>query len=385
MMNKTLILMAGLLSSSLLLSCGGGVTTVPDIQREKIAYVGTVPFEPPLVYQEEASLVGPDAELGKQIIQKIQETSTSMVDTDIKLMWINRTYGSLISALKNHEIHFILGVFAVTEQRRQEILFSEPYYTSELVLVINPVHKNITPDSLQGVNIGVREGTGVEDFVNGKYASSTITPFKTLDDAVLALRRSEIDCVIDDKYMAAYSLQETPGAGHMDFGPEVLGTIDCAVGMKKGDTVLLELVNQVISQVASNDQYSKWLEQHAGNRVQSVLDRHQERLEQARKASEPRNVTIRVNRAENFKIDIYKMANLRFVLTNQTTGEKSSSSPIRFEGSTALATVTVPPGSYILALHKFNFQSSIDIGPNDPKQVPINIRLTSSGVVVRKG
>ena len=384
-MDKKQILMAGLLSSLLLLSCGGGTTTVPDIQREKIAYVGTVPFEPPLIYQEGAALVGPDAELGQRIIQRIQETSDSMVDTDIKLMWINRTYSSLIPALKNHEIHFILGVFAITEERKKEIQFSDPYYTSELVLVINPVHKTITSDQLGTANIGVREGTAVADFVKRKYASSTVTPFKTLDDAILALRRSEVDCVIDDKYMAAYSLQETPGAVHMDFGPEVLGTVDCAVGIKKGDKVLLELVNQVLAELKGADQFTKWINQHAGNRVQTVLDRHQERLDQARKASEPREITIRVTRAANFKIDIYKMANLRFVLTNQSTGEKTSSSPIRFEGSTAVATATAPPGSYILALHKFNFRASIDIGPNDPKQVPINILLTSSGVVVRKG
>ena len=30
-------------------------------------------------------------------------------------------------------------------------------------------------------------------------------------------------------------------------------------------------------------------------------------------------------------------------------------------------------------------RANLDIGPNDPKRVPINIRLTSSGVVVRKG
>ena len=384
-MYKKLILMAGLLSSLLLVSCERSITTVPDIQREKIAYVGTVPFEPPLVYQEEAELVGPDAELGKRIIQRIQDTSDSMVDTDIKLMWINRTYSSLPSALKNHEIHFIIGVFAITEERKKVLQFSDPYYTSELVLVFNPIHKNITPDQLGTAKIGVREGTGVEEFVKKKYASSTIKPFKTLDDAILALRRSEVDCVVDDKHMAAYSLQETPGAAHMEFGPEVLGTVDCAVGMKKGDTALLELINQVIGELKDGDDFTGWIEQHSGGRIQTVLDRHQERLDQAKKASEPREITIRAARAKNFKIDIYKMANLRFVLTNQKTGKKTSSSPIRFEGSTAVSKATVPPGSYILALHKFNFRASIDIGPNDPKRVPINIRLTSSGVVVRKG
>ena len=81
-MNKKLILLTILMLGVLVLGagCNGSTSAVPDIQREKVAYVGTVPFEPPLVYQEEAELVGPDAELGKRIIQRIQETSRAVVD-----------------------------------------------------------------------------------------------------------------------------------------------------------------------------------------------------------------------------------------------------------------------------------------------------------------
>ena len=386
-MNKKLILLTILMLGVLVLGagCNGSTSAVPDIQREKVAYVGTVPFEPPLVYQEEAELVGPDAELGKRIIQRIQETSDSMVDTEIKLMWINRTYPTLVSALQNHEIHFVMGVFGITEERKKQVDFSDSYYTSELVLVINPVHKPLTPDQIGTAKIGVREGTAVETLVAEKYATSTVTPFKTLDDAILALRRSEVDCVIDDKYMAAYSLEETPGAGHMDFGPEILGSIDCAVAVRKGDKQLLDLVNYVIGGVKEENLIASWIEQHSGGRVQTVLDRHQERLDQEKAAAMPRNLTIRVRRAQGVSIDIYRMANLRFVLTNRQTGDKVSSTPIRFEGSTAVTKATVAPGSYLLQLHKFNFQTGIDIGPNDPENVPINITLTATGVVVRKG
>ena len=386
-MNKKSILLTLLLLSVLVLGagCNGSTSAVPDIQREKVAYVGTVPFEPPLVYQEEAELVGPDAELGKRIIQRIQETSDSMVDTEIKLMWINRTYPTLVSALENHEIHFVMGVFGITEERKKRIDFSDPYYTSELVLVINPIHKKLAPDQLGTAKIGVREGTAVEALVTEKYPTSTVTPFKTLDDAILALRRSEVDCVIDDKYMAAYSLEETPGAGHMDFGPEILGTIDCGVAVRKGDKELLDLVNYVIRGVKEENLIASQIEQHSAGRVQTVLARHQERLDQEKAASMPRNLTIRVRRAQGVSIDIYRMANLRFVLTNRKTGDKVNSTPIRFEGSTAVTRATVSPGSYLLQLHKFNFQTGIDIGPNDPENVPINITLTATGVVVRKG
>ena len=53
-MVKKLILMVGFVALSwMLAACGGAEETVAKIQREKVAYVGTVPFEGPLVYQEE--------------------------------------------------------------------------------------------------------------------------------------------------------------------------------------------------------------------------------------------------------------------------------------------------------------------------------------------
>jgi ABC-type amino acid transport substrate-binding protein len=385
-MVKKLIPLVGLLALSwTLVSCGGPEETVAKIQREKVAYVGTVPFEGPLVYQEEGVLVGPDAELGHRIVQRMQETSDSLVDTPIRLTWINRTYSTLIPSMEKEEVDFILGLFAITEERKTKIQFSEPYYTSELVLLINPAHKDLVLDQVAGAKIGVREGTGVEELVKQKFTSSRVEPFKTVDDAVLALRRSEIDAVIDDKFMVAYSIETTPGAGHMEFGPETVGTIDYAVGIKKRDQALLSLVNGVIAEVKAAGDYPKWISEHAGSRVEDVLARRETRLKQKEKAAEPRQVTIRVSRAKNLRFDIYKMANLRFVLRERNTGNSYNSSPITFEGRVAVARAEVPPGYYVLALPKFNFRTNLEIGPAEPRQIPVRIILGSGGVEVRKG
>jgi ABC-type amino acid transport substrate-binding protein len=385
MVRKLFPVMGLLALSCTLLSCGNAEETVAKIQREKIAYVGTVPFEGPLVYQEEGVLVGPDAELGHRIIQRMQETSESLVDTPIRLTWINRTYPTLIPSLEKDELDFILGVFAITEERKQKIQFSDPYYTAELVLLINPAHKDLSLDQVAGAKIGVREGTGVEELARKKFTSSKIGIFKTVDDAVLALRRSEIDAVVDDKFMLAYSVETTPGAGHMEFDPEVVGTLECAVGVKKRDKALLALINGVIAEVQAADEYSNWISEHAGSRVEDVLARRETRLEQKKKAAQPRRVTIRVSRAKDLRFDIYKMANLRFVLRERNTGNSYNSSPIRFEGRVAVARAEVPPGYYVLALPKFNFRTNLEIGPAEPKQIPVRIILGTGGVEVRKG
>jgi ABC-type amino acid transport substrate-binding protein len=368
-----------------LVGCGDGGATLSRIQGHRIANIGTVPFEPPLIYQKGEELAGPDVELARLIVSRIQDSPDSADQDETRIVWAHRTYSTLVPSLLKGEFDFIVGVFAITEDRKEEIIFSDPYYTSQLVLIVNPVQKDINRSSLGGARIGVRQGTGVEEFVNQEFSSSTVTPFKTLDDAVLALRRSEVDTVVDDQLMAAYSLAMIPGAGHLEIVPEVLGTLECAVGLKWRDTGLQKLVNDVIAEMNQTGLFTTWVEEHAGNCLEEVLARREVRLEKARTAGDPRQITIRVSKSRDLNLDIYRMANLRFALTETGSGESHRSSRIQFEGSEAVARVSVPPGSYKLALQEFSFSTMIEVSTDDPLQVPIFINLTPRGAEVSKG
>ncbi len=371
----------------LLLSCGEGVPgTVAKIHRERMAYIGTVPFEPPLIYQKEGDMVGPDAELGRRIAARLSETRDPEGATEVRLTWINRTYPNLLAALRNAEIDMVVGVFEITEERLREVDFSDPYYVTELVLAINPVHRDLRPGDFAGIRLGVREGTGVEDFVRTTYPSAVVVPFKTLDDAVLSLRRNEIDGVIDDRFMAAYSLATTPGAGHLEIVPTVLGTLEVAVAVRKGDRPLLDIVNPIIAEMREAGEFDRLIEEHQGKQFyREVASRLETRLAEEEMKRRERQVYISVSRAANYEFDIYRMANLRFIFRNQTTGSTIQTSLINFEGRVGKANARVPPGTYTLSLPQFNFSYPVDILPQDSDQVSINIVLSDAGVVVRKG
>lgn len=355
------------------------------MQRERLAYIGTVPFEPPLLYQKEGEMVGPDAELAHRIVQKVNETRATEGGTDVKLMWINRTYPTLIDAIQEGTAELVVAVFAITDERKQKVDFSEPYYTSKLVLVVNPAYKDLRPDNLSGSSIGVREGTGVENFVRNNYKNSKVQTYKTLDDAVLALRHSEVDCIVDDQLMAAYSLATTPGAGYMEVLPDVLGEIQCGVAVKKGDRQLLELVNGVIDQMKKEDIYQQQIASNQGQEyLQQVSARYTERMKEEERRNRSRAVSISVSRDSNVNIDIYKMANLHFTFVPQGGGRNITTTAINFQGRVGKCSARVPPGKYTLSLPEFNFTTPVEISPEDKESVDIEIRLTASGPVLRK-
>ena len=358
--------------------------TLDTIRKNRLIAIGSVPFEAPLLYQREQQWVGPEAELGKRIVESILETvQADGSSSEIEHAWIGLEYSNLASKLENGEVSFVVGVFGITEDRKERVAFSEPYYTSELVLIINPVNRDVRPNLLDGVNIGVREGTAVEQFVRQTYPESTVVAMHTLNDTILALRRGEIGAVIDDRYMAAYSLDTMPIVARLEILPTTLGSVDCAVAVRKQDTRLLEMINEIIGQVKAEDLYTQWLGEEPKDQLARVQQRRPDRLEKELRAEEPRQVVIRVSKDNNYDFDIYRMANLSFILTDEESGKRYTSSRIDFKNRVGISSLSVPPGSYKIVLPKYNNWSPgvVVVQPSDPNRVTVNIRLQRGGQV----
>ena len=366
--------------TALAISCTG---TIERIKENGIVNVATVPHGGPLIYQKEMELVGPDAKLAERIVDRISKVEIgSEQPAQLRLRWISKSYGSWIAALKNREADLAVGALGIREEARQYVQFSDPYYTSELVMVINPTYRREFRGrkDLKGATIGVRESTAVRNLVEKQFLESTAAPFKTLDDALLALRRGEVDVVIEDRNMAAYSLDTVPGFRHLEIFPEVVGKIDCGVAMRKRDDDLRQLVNEVIIEAKAEDKITQWISEHISfDKLAKIEGRRASRLENRDK---PRKVSIRVSKAANFDFDIYRLANLRFTLTDKKTGKSYPSSPISFQRRVAVSQAAVPPGDYVLLLSKYGLQVPIVIESQDSSKIAVNLRLRRGGVDV---
>ena len=382
MYRKTLLLPV-LITALLLSACSETSATFDNIRKNRLIAIGSAPFEAPLLYQAGQEWVGPDTQLGELINESIRESLQEETTIDIDAAWIGLAYDELPQKLENGEVSYVLGVFGITEERKELVAFSQPYYTSELVLVINPLGADIRPDTLAGSTIGVREGTAVEQFVRAEFPDSKIAPVTTLDDAILALRRGEVSAVVDDRYMAAYSLDTMPGTSGLEILPTILGTIEIGVAVPKNAPRLLEMVNSIVARVNSENLYDQWLDGEPKEQVARVEQRHPDRLFNEEKAVEPRRVVIRVSKDDSYDFDIYRLANLNFTLTEEESGESFQSSRIDFQKQVGVSSITIPPGTYKIVLPKYNNWSPgvVQVQASDPDRVTVNIRLRNGGQV----
>ncbi|MGI5173128.1 transporter substrate-binding domain-containing protein [Treponema sp. OMZ 840] len=92
----------------------------------KTVKLGTNAAFPPFEYVEGTEIVGFDITMGQYIAKNF----------NAKLEVVDMAFDSLIPALSSGAIDFIAAGMSVTEERKKNVDFSEPYFASEQVIII---------------------------------------------------------------------------------------------------------------------------------------------------------------------------------------------------------------------------------------------------------
>ncbi|MBQ8353322.1 MAG: transporter substrate-binding domain-containing protein [Spirochaetaceae bacterium] len=106
-----------------------GNITIPDtvtINTDKVVKLGTNAAFPPFEYVDGKNIVGFDISMGQKIA----------AGYGAKLEVVDMAFDSLIPALASDAIDFIAAGMSVTEERKKNVDFSDPYYESKQVVII---------------------------------------------------------------------------------------------------------------------------------------------------------------------------------------------------------------------------------------------------------
>lgn len=106
----------------------GNIVIPPSeiISSEKVIKLGTNAAFPPFEYVDGKDIVGFDISMGEKIAKNL----------DAKLEVVDIAFDSLIPALSSGVIDFIAAGMSVTEERKKNVDFSEPYFASEQVIIV---------------------------------------------------------------------------------------------------------------------------------------------------------------------------------------------------------------------------------------------------------
>lgn len=357
--------------------CGG--KPAPDawaaMQKNKFVRIGTSPFDIPFESAQGPSFEGYDVDLGEEIAK----------DLGYPTKWIPISeFDKTFEALKNGEIEMIISAVAVTEERKKEFAFSDPYFDSGNTMARrrdNPAVKDLA--SLAGKRVGVQTGRTGATFMSAQKeaANVTLTEFKTLDDALGALNRGEIDAVVGDEPIITYSINKSYGTNLITTGVALTHN-QYAVVVRPEETKLLAKISETIARLkragALNAMREKWFQnvmaEAKGER--EALER-EEQLQATPKAVAVRFVkqagsTVEFDRFDGFNIALVGAAGT-FTSTAISTDEAGVSGGCKFPDP-------IPPGDYMLTLSRIRVSRPIKIEKKAVASMTITLTFSGKGL-----
>ena len=187
---------------------------------------------PPYEYHEGENIVGIDVEIAQAIAD---EVGAELVIEDM-------AFDSILTAVQSGKADMGIAGLTITEDRLQNVDFSNSYAIATQVIIVNQDSAIDDPDDLGGKTIGVQLGT-TGDIYAEDIEDATIERYNKGFEAVQALLQNKVDAVIIDNEPAKVFVEQNEGIRIVD---KEFTVEEYAIAVKKGNSDLLEKVNKAI-------------------------------------------------------------------------------------------------------------------------------------------
>lgn len=262
-MNKWGKLSMGLLlTAGLLAGCGSNNNDNNTAANGNTANTGTEtktlimgtsadfpPYEFHKVVDGQDTVVGFDIEIAKDIA----------ADMGAKLEIKDLPFDSLLNELSSGRIDMVISGLSPTPERAEAVGLSDIYYKAEQAVVVREADKDkyATMDSLKGVKLGVQTGSIQEDIAKG-IEGAQLTSLGKISEIVLQLQSNRVDASIMEGPVAKSFVKNVKGLVITDAKPEVEDD-GYVVGVKKGNTELLDQVNKTLKRLGSEGKIDEYV------------------------------------------------------------------------------------------------------------------------------
>ena len=252
-MKKFLLLgMAGLFAAAslALAGCGGSPNAASSGSGsgDKVLRVGTNADFAPFEFQDEGGkeYQGFDMDLIRAVAKEMGYTA------DIQ----NLNFDGLIPAIGSKNIDVAVSGMTINDERKEKVLFSDPYYKSGLTIVVKKDNTAINKfKDLEGKKVAVQIGTTSAEEVK-KIPNVEVKEFNSSADTFMELKAGGVDAVVNDRPVNDYYILKS-GEKDVRTLDELLTSEDYGIAMAKDNTELQKKINDALKKLKDNGEYDK--------------------------------------------------------------------------------------------------------------------------------
>lgn len=229
------------------------MAAVPVSAKETLVF-GTNPEFPPFEFVTSEGVIDMFDGIDMAIAKKIAE------DNDMDVAMENMEFDSLLVALQNNQVDAVIAGMTVTEERKEAVDFSTPYYTATQVMIVKEDSDIAKAEDMADKKICVMQGyTGqvCMDEMGYPYES-----FKKGTEAIMELMNDKCDVVVIDSATAQQYVNDNEGLKIVE-DEEAFGAEEYAIAVQKGNTELLDKINASIEKMLEDGTISELAAQYA--------------------------------------------------------------------------------------------------------------------------
>ncbi|MEP7301092.1 MAG: basic amino acid ABC transporter substrate-binding protein [Caldimonas sp.] len=242
------------LAAAALVACGkqdvapAAASSVPAPAR--VYLVGTdaayAPFES---QNEKGEIVGFDIDIVRAVAAK----------AGLEVKFVNTPWEGIFNALKQGDRDLLVSSITITDERRQTMDFSAPYFDAHQLIAVKADSRVTRFEDLKSLKVGVQTGTTGDETVS-KLQGKNSTDIKRFEATPLALKELEtggVDAVVADNGVVVNYVKNNAGnkfrtVNDPAFVPEQYG-----IAVRKGNAELLAKLNQGLAAIRADGSYDR--------------------------------------------------------------------------------------------------------------------------------
>lgn len=214
----------------------------------------TNPEFPPFEYVTTNGVIGEFDGIDMAIAQKIGE------DNGVSIQMESMEFDSLLVALQNGQIDAVIAGMTVTDERKETVDFSIPYYTATQVMIVKEDSDIASAADMAGKSIAVVQGYTGEICVND--LGYQYEAFKKGTECVMELVNGKCDVVVIDSATAKKYVADNAGLKIVE-DPSAFESEEYAIAVAKGNTELLDKINASIQKMLDDGTISSLAVQYS--------------------------------------------------------------------------------------------------------------------------
>ncbi|MBP2650549.1 MAG: fliY 1 [Firmicutes bacterium] len=245
------VMLLVLLASVLVAGCG---------TNQKKIVVGLDDNFPPMGFRDDKNnIVGFDVDMAKEAAKRLgMEVEFKPID-----------WNSKEAELSGKRVDVLWNGLTITEKRKENILFTNPYMENRQIIVVAADSAIKTKADLAGKVVGVQDGSSsIEALEKDETTTKSFKELKKFGDNVAALmdlKTGRLDAVVVDEIVGRYYIAKKPG--EYVILTEYFGSEEYGVGMRKDDKELLAKLQKALDEMKQDGTSAKISQQWFGEDI----------------------------------------------------------------------------------------------------------------------